>query len=227
MHLHVLPPSPRAIKVLAAKNYLGLHCEIRVLDYFSADQSQPAFAKLNPNRRMPVLEDNGWVLWESNAILFYLTTKKPEAGLWPGGARDQADVIRWLAWEGSHWDPAWDIIITERLKKQVFITRDSGRRTEGRTSAPQVPDTERLAEGERYLHELAAVLDSHLEGRSWVAGNTLTIADFALAAWIPSSAPAGFPLSQFKAIASWYDRVQLLPGWRGAIAPLGSMRTPA
>lgn len=70
MRLHVFPPSPRAIKVVAVKNHLDLECEICVVDYFRAEQTTPEFAKLNPNQRQPVLEDGEWTLWESNAILF-------------------------------------------------------------------------------------------------------------------------------------------------------------
>jgi glutathione S-transferase len=83
IRLHVLPPSPRAIKVIAVKNFLGLEAEIHALVYFKAEQLQPQFAKLNPNRRMPVLEEDGWVLWESNAILFYLASKTSGSILWP------------------------------------------------------------------------------------------------------------------------------------------------
>ena len=53
---------------------------------------------------MPTLEDDGFVLWESNAILFYLAAKRPERGLWPSELKVQADVLRWLAWESAHWD---------------------------------------------------------------------------------------------------------------------------
>jgi glutathione S-transferase len=220
MRLHVLPPSPRAIKVLAVKNHLGLECEIHALDYFKADQTRPEFAALNPNKRMPVIEEDDWVLWESNAILFYLACKRPDAGLWPSGVRQQADVMRWLAWESSHWDPAWDILLTERVKKSFFISRESGRRTAGRTDAPQPPDAARIAEGERYVRELAAILDSHLSGRNWLVAERSTIADFALAAWMPAAASVGLPLTNYDAVARWYDRVAALPGWREAVGAI-------
>jgi glutathione S-transferase len=218
MRLHVLPPSPRATKTLAAKNHLELECEVRVLDYFNAEQTDPEFAKLNPNKRQPVLEDDDWVLWESNAILFYLASKKPDAGLWPSGSRDQADVMRWLSWESGHWDPAWDILITERLKKSFFTTRDSGRRTGGRTEAPLAPDPERIAEGGRYVRELAAVLEAHLGSRMWLVGEAPTISDFAVAAWIPCATAVSLPLVDYGAIGRWYGRVAGLRGWAEAIA---------
>ncbi len=81
MRLYVFPPSPRATKVIALANHLGLDCELRVVDLFRGDQMKPEFVALNPNRRMPVLEDEGFVLWESNAILHYLASKNPESRL--------------------------------------------------------------------------------------------------------------------------------------------------
>lgn len=61
---------------------------------------------------MPVLEDDGWVLWESNAILFHFATKKPEIRLWPSDMREQTDILRWMFWDANHWDVACDIIVT-------------------------------------------------------------------------------------------------------------------
>ena len=83
MRLHVFPPSPNAIKVLAAAALLELPYERVVVDLFTGEQKRRAFTALNPNQKMPVLEDDGFVLWESNAILQYLAGKRPERGFWP------------------------------------------------------------------------------------------------------------------------------------------------
>ena len=119
MRLHVFPPSPRATKVTALANHLGLDCEPRLVDLFKGEQHGPGFAALNPNERMPVLEDEGFVLWESNAILYYLAAKKPQSGLWPSDARGQADVLRWHSWEAAHWFPACAILAFERVLKKL------------------------------------------------------------------------------------------------------------
>src|SRR5262245_15512281 len=66
--LHVFPPSPRAFKVLAAANYLGIPYEISPVDFRTGAHRTPEYAQLNPNMKMPTLEDGDFVLWESNAI---------------------------------------------------------------------------------------------------------------------------------------------------------------
>jgi hypothetical protein len=101
MKLFVLPLSPRAFKVIALKNHLGLDREMQVVDLGMGDQLTPEYIALNPNKKMPVLEDDGFVLWESNAIIFYLASKWPQSGLWPADGQRQADVLRWLAWESA------------------------------------------------------------------------------------------------------------------------------
>jgi glutathione S-transferase len=53
---------------------------------------------------MPTLEDDGVVLWESNAIQFYFASKRPESGVRPPDAKSQSAVLRWLFWESAHWD---------------------------------------------------------------------------------------------------------------------------
>ncbi len=105
MKLHVFPPSPRALKVLALARHLNYDFEIVLVDLFKGEQRAPGYAALNPNMRMPVLEDGDYKLWESNAILQYLAAKKPESGLWPADIRGQADVARWCNWESAHWSP--------------------------------------------------------------------------------------------------------------------------
>jgi len=149
--------------------------------------------------------------------LVYLASKKPEAKLFPGDARSQAEVMRWLFWEGTQWDLACDILITERLKKRFFNVGQSGRRTGGQTATPQPPDPQRIEEGERSIRELAEVLDAHLVSRTWLLGDQLTIADFALGAWMPSAVPAGLPLAGCQAINNWYKRLSGLPGWQESI----------
>jgi glutathione S-transferase len=154
MKLHVTPPSPRAFKVVATLHHLGLDAELAIVNLLNGDQMRPEFAALNPNRRMPVLEDDGFVLWESNAIMQYLASKRPEAGLWPSEARRQADVSRWQCWELAHWERACGTLVFERFVKGRFGQGD--------------PDPDEVARGERDFHQVAQILDQHLRGCEWL-----------------------------------------------------------
>jgi glutathione S-transferase len=204
MKLYVLPPSPRAFKVIALKNHLGIECEMRIVDLAKGDQLTPEYIAMNPNKKMPVLEDNGFVLWESNAILFYLASKKPESGLWPSELKAQADVLRWLAWESAHWDAeSFGMVGYEKVSKGVL----------GLGSADPVFITRSAQNYDRF----AAVLNDHLRGRKWLTGNHLTIADFSIGAWIPVAEHLQLSIAKFPEIGRWYEGLASLPAWQASI----------
>src|SRR5258708_8577644 len=105
IELYVFPPSPRAFKVMAVAEHLGLDVTIRMIDLLKGEQKTPQYAALNPNMRMPTLKDGDYVLWESEAILQYLASKKPDSGLLPRDERCRLDVTRWQFSDLHHWDP--------------------------------------------------------------------------------------------------------------------------
>jgi len=102
--LHVFPLSPRAFKVLFAANQLGIDYQMVFVDFGKQAQKTPGFTALNPNQRMPVLEDDGYVLWESNAIVQYLASLRPESGLLPTDLKARMTAVKWQFWETSHFD---------------------------------------------------------------------------------------------------------------------------
>ena len=183
MKLYVAPPSPRAFKVLALAKHLHLEYELKPVDLIKGDQQRPEFVALNPNRKMPVLEDDGFVLWESNAILQYLAAKRPESGLLPSDPQRRADVSRWQFWEAAHWDPACGTLLFEHLVKKFF----------GQGEA----DPAEVKKGEENFHRYAAVLDGALVGRKFVTGETLTVADFSLGPWLNYAQVARYPIDGY------------------------------
>jgi glutathione S-transferase len=83
LKIYAFPPSPRSFKVLWAANQLGVDYEFKLVDFTKNAQKAPEFVKLNPNGRGPVIDDNGYVVWESNAIVEYLASLKPQSGVVP------------------------------------------------------------------------------------------------------------------------------------------------
>src|SRR5262245_57538140 len=202
--LHVFPLSPRAFKVIALANHLGIEHTKRMVDLTKGEQRRPEFTALNPNQKMPVLEEDGFVLWESNAILQYLAAKKPASGLLPTDPQSRADVMRWQCWDLSTWDPACATVIFERLVKKLLNIGEA--------------DPAEVAKGEERFHRAAAVLDAHLKGRKYIAGDALTVADFSLGAPLNLSAPAQLPISKYAEIRRWHQDLFELPAWRQSIA---------
>jgi glutathione S-transferase len=205
MRLYLFPPSWRVLAIVALKNHLALDCELKPIDLGRGDQLAPEYLVLNPNKKMPTLKDGEFVLWESNAILFYMAAKRPESGLWPSDLREQADVLRWLAWQSAHWDAeSCGMVAFEKLSKAVL--------------GLGAPDPAFITRGEQNFFRFAAVLDDQLKGRSWLVGERLTIADFSIGAVVPGVARLGLSLARFSEIGRWYEGLSALPGWRDAVA---------
>ena len=203
MKLHVAPPSPRAFKVLAVARHLELDFELCPVDLLNGAHLRPEFAALNPNKKMPVLEDEGFVLWESNAITQYLAAKARASRLLPSDPAARADVSRWQFWESAHWDPACGTLIFERLLKKVFGQGD--------------PNPAEVDKGEQGVRRFGAVLNTCLAGRPFLCGDDLTVADFSVGAWMNYAERAQYPIDDLREIRRWYAGLMELPAWRESI----------
>ena len=198
-------PAGRAIGVLALKVHLALDCEVQLVDFRRGEQLTPQYLSLNPNRKMPTLEDDGFVLWESNAILFYMAAKQPQSGLWPGELHTQADVLRWLAWQGAHWDAeSCGMVSYEKASKAVLGLGP--------------PDPAFITRGEQNFLRFAAVLNESLKGKTWLVGERLTIADFSIGGVVPSAERNQLPIGEFPEICRWYMGLKRLPAWHDTLA---------
>jgi glutathione S-transferase len=129
----------------------------------------------------------------------YLAAKKPEAGLLPRDEALRADVTRWQFWDASHFSPNVASIAFEKLIKPMMGL--------GETDAGKVADA--LVSFRRF----AAVLDKRLEGRKFVVGDAMTIADLTLASTLMYSKQAELPLAEFPNIDAWFGRISALPAW--------------
>lgn len=202
--LHVFPLSPRAFKVLFAAHQLGIEYEMVLVDFAKQAQKTPGFTALNPNQRMPVLEDDGYVLWESNAIVQYLASLRPQSGLLPSELKSRMTAVKWQFWESAHWDPACAIFMFERVVKPLF----------GRGEASQ----SEIARGEELMARLGPVLDGALQESRYVAGDSLTVADISLGASLVAADQAKMPLEPYRGIQRWRTELATLPGWSKAAA---------
>jgi glutathione S-transferase len=206
IELYVFPPSPRAFKVMVAANHLGIDATLRFLDLRKGEQKEAGYARLNPNRRMPTLRDGDDVIWESEAILQYLALKNPAGGLFPADARARLAVTQWQFWNLAHWDPACAVFAFEYVAKRFLRGADAA------------PDMAAIAKGTEVFHRVASVLEGQLEGKRFLLGDTLTLADFSLGAAMILAEAAHLPLAPYGAIARWHATLAALPAWRQTLA---------
>ncbi len=199
MKLYDLNPSFNSRKVRAVAAELGLDLEIHQVDFMKGEHKQPDFLAKNPNGKMPVLEDGDFVLWESNAILSYLTDINPEATISPNTSRLKAEINRWLFWDACNLNKAVSTLFFEIILKPMF-------------GAGQA-DQNKVESTRKDLYNLAGILNNHLANREYVAG-PLSVADFSLAADLAVREHIGLNDTDYPNLKSWLERVEARDSWK-------------
>jgi glutathione S-transferase len=152
----------RSIRARWVLQELGVDFEPISVNLFAGEGSRPEFLKLNPAAKIPVLVDGDLVLTESAAIVLYLAEKYRK--FLPTNARGRAEVNRWLLFTVTELEqPLWRIAKNKNLYPQ-----------EQRLAA-DIP----LASED--FRRMAAVAEKHMQGRTFVVGDDVTVADFVLA----------------------------------------------
>lgn len=181
-------------KPLAVAKHLGIPVEnVAVMPH------DPAVTAINPAGRIPVMDDNGFQISESNAIMMHLAEKQP-GDLYPQDAAARDQVNAWLFWDTAHWTPAYQPIQFERFVKQMLNRGDADEAVVERTTEA--------------FHREAAVLDAALEGREWLVGNAPTLADLAVGAGLTHAKAAQFPIETYQNVCAWNERLGALDCWR-------------
>ncbi|MGH8282197.1 MAG: glutathione S-transferase family protein [Gammaproteobacteria bacterium] len=205
MKLYYSPLSSNSFKVRVAAALLDIPLDLHNVELPKGEQRRPEYLAINPMGKVPVLVDGEFVLPESAAIMIYLAESKPGKTLYPAERHASAEVNRWLFWAANHWAPAIGALAFEKVLKPRFFHGE--------------PDVAQIKRQEDLIQGFAKVLDGQLTKRQWVAGNTLTLADVAIAAAFTS--PVQLPISSWPHIASWLERVRALPAWRATEPPKG------
>nr|WP_284500368.1 glutathione S-transferase family protein [Microbulbifer sp. GX H0434] len=158
--LYGTPPT-RVLRVIWLLNELGLEYEIHPVDLLKGEARRDDFLALNPAAKVPVLVDGDLVLTESAAIQLYLAEKHPEAGFIPQSLQERAQMYRWIFFLVTEIEqPLW------RIGRHTFLYPEDKR----------LPQDAELAK--RECREMVDVLERHMQGREFVVGDRLSVADF-------------------------------------------------
>jgi len=175
LKLYGTPPT-RVLRVIWLLNELGLEYETHPIDLLKGEAQREDFLALNPAAKVPVLVDGDLVLTESAAIQLYLAEKYPQAGFIPESLAERAQMYRWIFFLVTEIEqPLW------RIARHTFLYPQPQR----------LPQDVELAQ--RECRRMVAVLEQQLQGREFIAGDRLSVADF----------NAAYTLD-------WADAVQLL-----------------
>ncbi|HEY6642417.1 glutathione S-transferase family protein [Povalibacter sp.] len=163
MKLYEFAPT-RSIRARWTLQELGIDFESVTVNLPAGEHRSPDFLKINPAAKLPVLVDGDLVVTESVAIVLYLAEKYPQKKFLPTDLRKRAELYRWLLFTATELEqPLW------RIARNTFLYPEEERQ----------PQDVELAS--RDFKGMAAVMETHMKGREFVVGDTVTVGDFVLA----------------------------------------------
>lgn len=204
MKLYEHPFSTAAFKVRAVIHELGLPVTLVTVDMMKGEHKSPEYLAKNPNGKVPTLEDDGFCLWESNAILCYLAAKKPESGLLPADPKGMAQVQQWLQWHATTFASSTGEVLGETVYAKML----------GRTK-----DEAKYAAALEKVRRDLGVLEKALAGKEYLCGR-LTLADFSLVSQLHMRAPMGVDLEAFPHVKAWVARMESRESVRKSLPPM-------
>jgi GST-like protein len=214
---HLNSQAPSSFKLRVALGEAGARYEYIPVDLAAGEQNRPAFLALNPHGKIPVLVDDGFALAESDAILWYVAEKFPEAQLLPrgggGGAAGAVSAVDRAAVQGRARVLQWCDFVSTGIY-QTFL--DLYIHT--RQGAPEQRVSWIGEAAAKKMERLLGVMDGILGQRSHLGGD-FSIADIAAAAVLTlvKARIAPDPSAARAHIAAWYARVTARPAWRRAL----------
>ncbi|KRG85725.1 MULTISPECIES: glutathione S-transferase family protein [Stenotrophomonas] len=187
-------------KVLWCAEEIGLPYEsIEVGGAFGGTQT-PEYRQMNPNGLVPVIEDHGLPVWESNAIVRYLSARYALGTLYPEDPALRAQSEKWMDWTISSFavafrDLFWGVVRT----------------------APADRDAARIDAALVRCGELLALADAELARQSWLSGDTFAMGDIPLGAFAYAWFEMPVQRPELPHLAGWYARLQQRPAYRSAV----------
>ncbi|MDB5540263.1 MAG: hypothetical protein JWQ89_1990 [Devosia sp.] len=178
-------------KVQWTADLIGIGYEVEIWGMPNRDPKVPEFLALNPNAQVPVIVDEGFVLWESNAIMRYLADTR-RSGLWPVAAEERALVDQWLTWQVSELNAQWGYAVYALLRKNPAFT-----------------DAARIAESIGKWSAKMRILEAQLvKGGGFAANGRLSIADIALVLSSHRWFSTPFDHPDLPAVREHYERLK-------------------
>lgn len=190
----------RAIRPLWAAEELGIpyeHIPVHYQD--AATLNAPAYRGLNPNGTVPVIDDDGLVLFESLAITLHLARTRPEGGLWAVSRSGESHILQWTLWAATEIEP----LARQWFHHTGFLPPEKRR--------PELAEAARAQ-----LQTRLRVLDEHVKAQPYLLADGFTVADLNLAAVLQRLAVLGG--EHFPHATAWHQRCMGRPGAQRAMA---------
>jgi glutathione S-transferase len=184
-------PMSSAVRATWAIEELAVPCERVLVDFRKGETKTPAFLKLNPNGKVPLLIVDGHPIFESLAIIVYLgETYGVAKGLYPAPGIERAESLKWIAWATAS--------LLEPIQRYVLATSDRVPAEQRNAKAGEVARDD--------LEKMLKLLDDALSGRSYLLGDHFTLADLAVCGFFPYLRFMQYDFSRHASVNAWSER---------------------
>lgn len=195
MKLYGHPYSAAARRVQVLCEECAIPYTYQTVDLMKGEQYTPAYLALNPNAKVPVIDDDGFVLWESQAIMRYLCDKHKAQTWYPAEPKARAQTESWLDWNQTRLGP--------EASKIMFNTHFAGDK-----GNPQA-----IEDAKTWLAKILPMMDGELSKRKYLCGDQPTLADLAAATNIAYLEACKYDLSAYPAVTKWYGTIKNRPSF--------------
>ncbi|UQS17421.1 glutathione S-transferase family protein [Pseudomonas sp. HS6] len=162
------------------------------------DTNTPEFIALNPNAMVPVINDEGFVLWESNTIIRYLANRDNALHLYPSAPQHRARIDQWIDWQATDLNKSWGYAFMSLVRK---------------SAAHQ--DADALQQGFHQWAAHMAILEQQLQRTgAYVSGDEFSLADIPIGLSVNRWFETPLAHSDLPAVSAYYDRLSARPGFR-------------
>ncbi len=162
---------------------------------------EPWYLEINPNGRVPTIDDDGFILWESNVIVRYLAAKYATPRLSPADPAERALAEQWMDWEHGAVLPPLTPIFWALVR-----------------TPPEQRDHEAIERGREASVRVSDILEAPLTGRAYVAGDDFTMADIPVGAALHRWFALDVERPPTPHLEAWYERLRARQGYRTHVA---------
>ncbi len=187
-------------KVLWCAEEIGLPYESIEAGGAFGQVDTPEYRALNPNGLVPMIEDHGLPLWESNTIVRYLSARYALDTLYPADPARRAVGEKWMDWTTSSFAGPFRDVFWGTLR-----------------TAPDLRDHEKIAAGIRRCGELLAMADAALAKAPWLSGPDFAMGDIPLGSFIYAWFEMPIDRPELPHLRGWYERLKARPAYRKAV----------
>lgn len=182
-------PFARTNYIIWAMKEMGLTYELNPVNPFTGDNKKPEYLAINPNGLIPTLEEDGFILWESMAINFYLAKNYGDNILWSNDPKEEALIMQWSLFGILNLDKK----AVDCMLHMVVLPKEM-----------REPATLKAAQSDLIPH--LKVLDDHLSGKEYLVAERFTIADLNVAAMLDYAVQSGYDFSSYDNLQPWLNR---------------------